>query len=542
MSVHLSRRFSIAFLSTSAFLFAESALPLQATASSSSVEWLKYFNPLPQKNYLNESQDRAIKKTTFKANDMPNAQAIPNKEIGLFAEVSAAEIKDPELLKGLLANEKVNGLSTIISWRELEPSEGHYNWQLIDDVLDICATKNKSLLLRISTCGLDDSTGAGQSDTPKWVFDAGVKSLSYTGIDHNPHQMPVFWDAAYLAKWSNFVNALGQKYDKNQNIQSIGITGGGILGGTQIVPDFVHSEANYQVLQNELKADDGLGQRQLVEHWKYVADLFPKAFPTARLNFDIDPPILSRAGQEALDVISDYLVLRYGERIFLTRQNVSDAKHGFDQYRILLKFKSDTLTGYQLTDKVASEDWPRLVKNSLDDGVSFVEVPAKVFASTDQVLQEALAIWQSHLGYQLLSQQVSMPTDIKSGEPLKVSFSFVNLGSASPKRPIRQLDKDIASSYQIGIELRDVTGKPVVLTVQTPPVPTTNWTAGKAIKWDDQFRLPKLPAGEYSVWLSILNKETKTRLQIRGAQPNDTEESAQLGTTIAVGKLQVLPD
>ena len=28
------------------------------------------------------------------------------------------------------------------------------------------------------------------------------------------------------------------------------------------------------------------------------------------------------------------LVYRYGQRIYLTRQNVSNAKHGFDQYRV----------------------------------------------------------------------------------------------------------------------------------------------------------------------------------------------------------------
>lgn len=82
-----------------------------------------------------------------------------------------------------------------------------------------------------------------------------------------------------------------------------------------------------------------------MEHWKYVADIFPKAFPHTRLNFDIDPPTPNRAGQDSLDEISDYLIYRYGQRIYLTRQGIGDAKHGFDQYRVLLKFHGDTLTG-----------------------------------------------------------------------------------------------------------------------------------------------------------------------------------------------------
>jgi hypothetical protein len=82
------------------------------------------------------------------------------------------------------------------------------------------------------------------------------------------------------------------------------------MGGTPVVPEMSQpmNKETYKVLQDQLTKDHGMSQRQLVEHWKYVADIFPKAFPTARLNFDIDPTTPNRAGQDSLDEISDYLV------------------------------------------------------------------------------------------------------------------------------------------------------------------------------------------------------------------------------------------
>src|ERR1700678_3719450 len=146
---------STVVLLLSGTLICLTTIEMPAIADSKPAEWLKYFNPMPQKNYLNQSQDRVIKKKSFKTGSMPDSQPIPNKEIGLFGAVSVSQCKDTDLLKGLLANDKVSGLSTLISWKELEPTEGQYDWKLIDNLLDVCKENNKSLILRISTCGLD---------------------------------------------------------------------------------------------------------------------------------------------------------------------------------------------------------------------------------------------------------------------------------------------------------------------------------------------------------------------------------------------------
>ncbi len=523
-------------------LIVSASLSAPSQAAPQPKEWVKYLSPMKRDTYtLNKGQDRAIKKKGFKSTIVAGAKPVSNRELGYFALLDTATVKSElagkhELIDKMLDKQDVNGLSVILPWRDLAPEEEKYDWSKIDKLLAICKEKNKTLILRVSTCGADNSA---DSDTPNWVFDAGVKSITYKGPDGKDHKMPIFWDSTYLAKWGNFVTDLGAKFDKNETLHSVGITGGGILGSTPVVPEMSIPQNHdaYKVLETKLTTDHGMSQRQLVEHWKYVADIFPKAFPTSRLNFDIEPTTPNRAGQDSLDEITDYLVYRYGQRIYLTRQNIQDAKHGFDQYRVLLKFHGDTLTGYQLQPTVTPDELTKLAKNALDDGVSFVEVPVAILNSDDESIKKALTDIRTHLGYQLVSQKVTLPADVKAGDKLKASFTFANLGAASALRPVRNLDRDIASSYIVQIELQDQSGKPAALLRHTPSTPTNKWKSGQPITWDFDLQTPKqLKPGEYTAYLSLIEPDTKRKIQILNALSADPIAESDLN----VGKLKVL--
>ncbi|HEY9785407.1 MAG TPA: DUF4832 domain-containing protein, partial [Candidatus Obscuribacterales bacterium] len=491
-----------------------------ASAKSRAIEVIKYFNPIPEKKHnLNESQDRVIKSRKFKSVTIEGAKPVANQEIGLFVIVPPEKTADESLVKSLLARPEIAGISVLIPWRTLEPKEDEFNWQPVDQLLSLCKENNKSLILRVSTAGLDLPSAGGNSDTPDWVFSADVKSMEYKGADGKQHRMPIFWDTNYLANWSNFINEMASRYDKNPHIHSIGITGGGIAGGTTVVPNLSGEKDGYAALSKALTKDHGMNQRQIVQHWKYVADIFPKAFATARLNFDVNPPIAGRQGQDALDEISDYLIYRYGQRVYLTRQNVRSGKRGFDDYRLVLKFHPDTFTGYQLTGAVTAEALQQIAKNAPVDGISYVELPAAILEQSekDGKVEQALNDLRSKLGYQVVSQKITFNDTLKNNEKLKVSFTFYNLGAASPMRPIRQFDKDVASSYRIQVELRDANGKPVAISYHTPSIPTNQWQAGKAIAWEEELKMPSLKPGKYSVHISLVDSDTKRKLQILNA-------------------------
>ena len=691
------KRKKLTTISVTALTAISLAMPGPVLAKNKAVEFLKYFNPIPEDSYKNESQDRVIKKKKFKFVEIPGASPVVNPETGFFAVIPLEMQQDRETILSLLDRENINGISVLLPWQHLEPTEFKYDWSKLDKILEIAAEKKKKVIVRISTCGLDNSL---KSDTPDWVFQAGAKSIEFYGTDGEKHLMPIFWDSTYLAKWSNFVNAMGDKYDKNKNIHSVGITGGGILGSTKVIPNFVTiskvkdsdktdaaenkeekkngdeetidsstlvaledgagedtpasdadadakteteseseskpdtgtasqtepapgtetasetenkpteeakqettsaseentdtvetvennepkatktsaeekpaskeessepssakdktseievdddeetaenvevesepSKANYKNLYKQLKKDYKMSERQLVEHWKYVADIFPNAFKETRLNFDVNPPIKGGKGQSGLDEISDYLIYRYGQRVYLTRQNVANAKHGFNEFRVLLKFHYDTLTGFQLAPDFELKDMEKLSKIALVDGVSYVELPINLIKSEDQAVKDSLAKIYSHIGYQLVSREVSLPSDAKVGDPLKTSFTFVNLGAATALNPKRELDKDQATSYKVQLEFRNSKGKPIMRSLHTPDIPTNEWIAGKPITWEEELKMPELKPGKYEVFMSIIDTDTKHKLRFL----KEVKEGELLtGTDAPVGSVELV--
>jgi hypothetical protein len=515
------------------------------------------FDPFREKAELNQSQDRIIKKKSFNTIGMGIDHPVANKEIGLFATVDYERIRstlegtDPisdkkaeaeEWLNKVLSQSSISGIACLIPWKYLQPSEESPNWKIIDNLLNYCQQHNKLLILRISTAGLDNETSSAVneqifSDTPSWVFDGGAQSFTYTTKDQQQERLPIFWDEIYLAKWSNFVKQLGTLYDKNANIHSIGITGGGMLGSTNLLPPVASAKDKHSAFEQVLKNKYGMNARQLLVHWKYVADLFVKAFPTTRLNFDIDPPTPDSAGQESLDEIANYLVFRYGERVYLTRQNVNSAKHDFDQYRLILKYRADTLTGYQVSRLVKPDQIVAIAKCALDDGVSFAEIPVDLVLSDNDLVKKGLNYLEDHIGYQLVAKEVTLPSSLKSGEPLKATFSFLNLGSATPIKPLRNLERDKASSYKIQLTLKDQNDSPVFISLHTPSPPTNLWNTNKPIEWEKDLKMAKLKPGNYSVLLSLIDVDSKHKLSILNSLNPDKVEPA---SDIALTNVQIV--
>ena len=522
-------------------------LPVHALPDSGQIK--KYLNPIHEKSYTNEKQDRIIKKKSFKVTEIEGIQPISNKNMGLFASLDLSKLENTTYIEHLLANENVNGLSVLLPWRDVEPEEDNFHWQTINELLAACAKHNKQLILRISTCGVDEpvqkTAGKGKppsarSDTPQWVFDAGVKSIAYKGKDGQEHLMPIFWDEVYLAKWSNFVNELGKLYDKHPHLHSIGITGGGILGGTNVMPAFQNDKEVKADLAEKLKTTYGMNPRQLVNHWKYVADVFPKAFPKQHLNFDLDPPTADRKGQDCLDEISDYLVYRYGERVYLTRQDITNDKRGFDQYRLMLKFKNDSLSGYQITPAVEQEankvSLPKIAKNAFDDGLSFAEIPAAFFDNQNEAMKEWLKQMRLHLGCQIVLQELSLSSPVAAGQPLHVQFVFLNTGAASPKLPMRELDKDVPTSYKLQLSIKNAQGKTVALLLRTPPTPTTDWLGNKPISWEEDLKMPGLKPGKYDLSLAITDRPGGEKLNFISVLNGKTSPP---GNDLPIGSIEI---
>jgi len=127
-------------------------------------------------------------------------------------------------------------------WATLEPREGEYNWKPVDDALADWARLGKVCNIGVM-CASTHSKQPGGFVTPKWVFDAGAKSIEISldpkiSAQGTPGQKiaPVFDDPVFLAKLKNFVQAMARRYDGDPRIAVYDIRSYGNWGEAHMHP------------------------------------------------------------------------------------------------------------------------------------------------------------------------------------------------------------------------------------------------------------------------------------------------------------------
>jgi len=122
-----------------------------------------------------------------------------------------------------------------LNWEDLEPAQGQYNWQLIDEALAAWAKRDVRIALRIMTA---NAHSKGYYCSPKWLFAAGCRSFDYRADGTDPTKAgsaitrvePDYADPLYLKKHGPFIAALAQRYDGQPGIEFLDIGSYGIWG------------------------------------------------------------------------------------------------------------------------------------------------------------------------------------------------------------------------------------------------------------------------------------------------------------------------
>jgi hypothetical protein len=103
------------------------------------------------------------------------------------------------------------------TWDQLEPSEGRYNFDLVDNVIRRAKAKGETLAFRIMS--------VYKGSTPKWLLDKGVDSVSVGGDIFPDHNNPVFLDYH-----ERLVKAFGDRYAGTPEIDHVDIGSVGCWG------------------------------------------------------------------------------------------------------------------------------------------------------------------------------------------------------------------------------------------------------------------------------------------------------------------------
>jgi len=289
--------------------------------------------------------------------------AMANESLKIFSLL--APDKDPKPAPPGLQDPLIYGLSWRFKWATVEPSEGRFNWELIDRAIEVSSQAGKKVMLRV-VAGVN---------TPAWVYQSGAQPFVFSNTDlHNPGnrpqelQMPIPWDPIYLAKWEKFIQAFGTRYNSHPHIYSIQMTGGGYIGEMNLPKAF---EKWQQV---------GYSDEKLIEAWKRIIDTYQKAFPKTPTNLDINEPLGKRS--DVLDSVVPYVLATYPGKVYLQQNGLkADFPRGNRIREILREAAKTTVVGYQMVGgkgflERQTGDRSAAFRNAAEDRASYIEVYA----------------------------------------------------------------------------------------------------------------------------------------------------------------------
>lgn len=161
----------------------------------------------------------------------------PNRNIIFFDFHQTLVLKNPVFFSD---HPLVNTVILPVSWPEVEPSKGTFNFAPLDARIDIWSKAGKRIMLRVAPYGQDN----GNDSTPAWIYDT-VPSINFTSKQTGAVKIPMVWNNEFLTEYSSLILTLARKYDLDPRVQYIEI-GIGHLGYMTAQPSTAGQKAFLQ--------------------------------------------------------------------------------------------------------------------------------------------------------------------------------------------------------------------------------------------------------------------------------------------------------
>jgi PKD repeat protein len=421
--------------------------------------------------------------------------------------------------QAVLTNPYVDGISVRATWDFLEPSNGVYNWSFLDSELSAAAAAGKKVSLSIT---------AG-TRTPSWVYAAGAQPFSYTDGGSKTLTIPVPWDTTFLAKWDQFIQAVGSRYASDSTLSQVKITG--------INSDTAETMLPYQKADVAHWLSVGYTRTKVENAWQNIADTFALAFPSQQLAMIMVPnhfPTIDANGQQFSNpqggdyqIVDDLMqagINAFGSRFSVQNNGLSDtwissqvaglANQITTGYQTLWWVTGDST--YQMNGGKAIDVTTALqeaVTKALGAQAQFLEIYMSDI--TNPALQGVLA--QAHSGLAqaaptatmsglptsghspvgtaiILNSTLAVPASANTGTSFDTSLSNLDLSGftyswtvtkdgntyAVGAAPEFDFTPDASGHYTVSLQVTDSTGRTSLVDSQTITIDNTAPTAAPA--------------------------------------------------------------
>ena len=359
--------------------------------------------------------NQAVDAATYVVQPADNGQALVNPDMGWTMHFYSNIISNYG--SRLAPSDTLNdfpGLSTVylrLPWSFLEPSEGQYDWSVVDTPAQRWIAQGKRIAFRISCC-----ESWMRYATPEWVEQAGAKGHNFTvgkGVDeHGPFWEPVYDDPVFLEKLEKFLAAFAKRYDGNPHVAFIDVGSFGVWGEG-------HCWAS-----TKLEVTDAAKLQHIALHAKY----FPHTLLAVSDDF-IGPdnrvshhPITDTMLERGITLRDDSICVQPPPNSWF---HAELAQSFWPKWPVVLEHEHYGPS----VERKAWGDGSLLLKSVEEYHASYMSIhwwPHEFLEANRAVIDRI----NLRLGYRLQLRSLTWPRQIKLGESFRVSASWANAGVA----------------------------------------------------------------------------------------------------------------
>lgn len=117
-------------------------------------------------------------------------------------------------------------------WDDLEPEEGQYRWDIIDNLIATARSRGQDIALRLRSMNGSNPVPRPDGTTrnyrvPDWFRNSGCKGKDFTGYPGEPPSPPVwepdYGDPLYIEKHCRFISDFARRYDGHRHLDHVDI-------------------------------------------------------------------------------------------------------------------------------------------------------------------------------------------------------------------------------------------------------------------------------------------------------------------------------
>jgi hypothetical protein len=390
-----------------------------------------------------------------------------------------------------------------LTWSRLNPAEGIYAWEILDEEFNQAIIDGKQFSFRVITMAGEIYGG---HHVPQWVIDKGANIFSYEQEGYTIEE-PDYSNCVYQEEWGNFVNALLARYDGNPNIAYIDISGYGNFNEwswTDIQTEwddyFDPNLANFTIA-----TVDGQARKRLVD--MFAGGSFEN-HKCRDVNGNIQTTAYHYAGAQKTQLIMPFAgIIQSTQYVHAKRQDIG---FRFDCLGRGDDLPTEVISAISLNAPIVYElCGPTQFDVSAAHETIITTHPILIHNNDYNDTTENLEALITPIGYRLFLKEATANYAINSGEELTLNMIWQNLGTA-------QVYPKLGQNFELHVYLLEDTTNGVQLDCKIETdiskwMPAEALTISPAPEYSIESNIPipaSMPKGIYWVAISIINTRT----------------------------------